>query len=237
MFFRRNKEYAFNIDVDMHSHILPGVDDGVRTVGESLNILRGMQDLGLKKVCLTPHIKEKAFPNTPESLRPVFESLQAETKAAGINVELSLAAEYYLGPVFRKKLESGEKLLTVKDSFLLVEASMYQELLYLQDFIFKIRERGYTPILAHPERYGYYPNREEPYRKLKRYGCLFQMNLFSLSGHHGKAAKARAEMLLDAGMIDFAGGDIHGEHQLKLFRDKTMRKKIAGYEFRNDILR
>lgn len=236
MFFGKKRKIPLGIKVDLHSHLLPGVDDGVSTLEESLEVLRRMESAGYRKVCLTPHIKEPYFPNSRESLLPVFDRLQQAKKAAGINVGLSLAAEYYLGMDFAEKLDAGEELLTLKESLLLVEASMSQESLYLYELIFRICSHGYTPVIAHPERYRYYSGSLEPYEKLKKAGCLFQLNLFSLAGGYGKSAQKCARMLLDAGMINFIGSDIHAVVQSDMLFDRKLSRMLGRYSFNNDML-
>ena len=236
MFAWKRSIEPFNLATDIHSHILPGIDDGAKDMEVSLNILRGLSDLGLKKVWLTPHVKENIYPNTFESISTAFEKFSARVAESGININMDIAAEYYIGPGFLKKLESNDKLLTMKDKYLLVEVSMGQEPLFIFETLYAIIEHGYIPILAHPERYIYYHHKKDVYDKLKKHGCLFQMNLFSVAGYYGKAVKTAASRLLESGYYDFTATDIHNVSQLNLLNDKHVRRVLNEYEFKNTLL-
>jgi len=189
---------------DWHSHILPGVDDGVRTLGESLAILRRYEVLGVKTVWLTPHIMEDV-PNTTAFLRQRFAELQAAYKGS---VTLRLASENMLDSLFEERLSAND-LLPLGDSGdrLLVETSYFNPPMNFHALLEGIRKKGYTPVLAHPERYTYMERGD--YRQLKTSGIKLQLNLFSLVGFYGEMAKKKAEWLLSEGMYDLAGTDIH----------------------------
>lgn len=189
---------------DWHSHILPGVDDGIKTMEESLNVLHAYEELGFKKVWLTPHIMED-YPNTPSDLRIRFEELK--TAWTG-NVEIKLAAENMLDSLFEERLEAND-LLPIGDegNHLLVETSYYTPPYGMDEMLEKIRQKGYFTILAHPERYRYME--KEDYRRYKDMGLLFQMNFVSLVGGYGETAQKKAEWLLSEGMIDIMGSDVH----------------------------
>lgn len=189
---------------DWHSHILPGVDDGIRTLDESLEVLRAYEALGFRKVWLTPHVMED-FPNRPADLKARF----AELKEAWTgNVEIKLAAENMLDNLFEQRLEEGD-LLPIGDdgNHLLVETSYYTPPMGMEGILEKIKSAGYFPILAHPERYRYMEQKD--YKKLKDKGIIFQMNFMSLVGAYGETAQKKAEWLLSKGMIDLTGSDVH----------------------------
>lgn len=189
---------------DWHSHILPGVDDGVRTMGESLEILRLYEKLGVKAVWLTPHIMED-IPNTTAHLRERFEELRA---AYSGSVELHLAAENMLDTLFEERLAKNDLLpLGENGDHLLVETSYFNPPMDLYGSLERIRAKGYYPVLAHPERYVYMEKKD--YRKLKELGIKFQLNLFSSVGMYGKNALQKAEWLLKNNMIAYQGSDIH----------------------------
>lgn len=227
----------FNLATDIHSHILPGIDDGAKDMEVSLGILKGLSDLGLKKVWLTPHVKENIYPNTFESVSMAFGKFKEDVAEAGINIDMDIAAEYYIGPKFIKTLESGDKLLTMKDKYILVEVSMGQEPLFIFETLYAIAEKGYTPILAHPERYQYYHRRGDIYNKLKKHGCMFQMNLFSVAGYYGKDIRSAALRLLEGGYYDFTATDIHNVRHLDLLNDRHVRKVLNDYDFKNELLK
>lgn len=189
---------------DWHSHILPGVDDGVQTIEDALEILHRYEELGFKRIWLTPHVMED-FPNTPENLRERFEELKKVYKG---NLELHLAAENMIDSLFQERLKT-DTFLPIGDEgrHLLVETSYVNPPLGMEDTIDKIMAMGYFVILAHPERYRYME--EEDYRKWKEKGVLFQSNLMSFVGGYGESARKKAEWLLKEGMIDMFGSDIH----------------------------
>lgn len=189
---------------DWHSHILPGVDDGIPTLEDSLAVLGAYEELGFKKVWLTPHIMED-YPNTPAELRQKFEELR---KAWTGNVEIKLAAENMLDSLFDARLEAGE-LLPIGDdgSHLLVETSYYTPPIDFEDKLDRIKSKGFYPVLAHPERYRYME--EKDYKRLKANDILFQMNFASLVGGYGETAQKKAEWLLKNNMIDLTGSDVH----------------------------
>ena len=237
MLFGKRRVEPFNLTTDIHSHIIPGIDDGSQELETSLTILKGLKALGIEKIWLTPHVKENIYPNTFESVSAAFEKFKDKVSEAGIDMEMEAAAEYYIGPRFLKLLESGERLLTMKDQFILVEVSMGQEPLFVFDTLFSIEEKGYTPILAHPERYKYYHGRKDIYDKLKKHGCMFQMNLFSVAGYYGKDVKSIAMELLKDGYYDFTATDIHNVRHLEILNDRNVRKILNEYNFKNDILK
>lgn len=189
---------------DWHSHILPGVDDGLKTIEQSLEVLKTFEEAGISKVWLTPHIMED-YPNTTESLRNRFAELK---EAWNGNVEIKLASENMLDALFDERLESKDFLpLGDKGEYLLVETSYMNPPLGMDDMLEGVFEAGYTPVLAHPERYRYMT--EDDYRKLKSRGILFQTNYFSSVGGYGDDARKKAAWLLKEGMIDLTGSDIH----------------------------
>ena len=189
---------------DWHNHILPGVDDGVQTMGESLQILAEYEKIGIKEVWLTPHIMED-IPNTTESLRERFAELQAEYEG---NIRLHLAAENMLDNLFEERLESDDLLPLGNDGkHLLVETSYFNPPIGLQDILQRIKAKGYYPVLAHPERYVYMD--KTYYKRLKDMGILFQLNLFSLIGMYGTEVRKKAEKLLSREMYNLIGTDTH----------------------------
>lgn len=195
---------------DWHSHILPGVDDGVQTMDEALEILAMYEKLGVKAVWLTPHIMEDV-PNTTAHLKERFEELRAVYKSA---VSLHLAAEYMLDNLFIQHLEANDLLpFGEKGDHLLVETSYYNSPANLYGLLDGIRSKGYHPVLAHPERYGYMTDAK--YKTLKDMGIRFQLNIFSLAGAYGKKVQKKAEELLKKGYYDLAGTDTHGTEMLR----------------------
>lgn len=195
----------FNGMTDCHSHLLPGVDDGVSRMEESLEILGRMESLGVRKVWLTPHVMED-IPNTTLSLLTRFRLLK--TTYSG-TVRLALAAEYMLDSLFEERLENDDWLPLCEKGrlYLLVETSCYSPPMNLLSTLDRIRAKGCFPLLAHAERYRYMDMSD--YRTLKKEGISFQLNLSSLAGMYGKPVQEKAESLLKAGMYDLTGTDTH----------------------------
>ena len=189
---------------DYHSHLLPGVDDGVQTVEESLEILRLYEQLGIREVWFTPHIMED-IPNTTTGLRSRFEQFQ---KSYTGNIRLHLAAEYMLDNLFKERLAHRDLLpIGEEGNHLLVETSYFNPPMDLYGMMEKIKSAGFIPVLAHPERYTYMG--EKDYRRLKEAGVMFQSNLPSLVGGYGNPVKKKVEELYSKAMINLYGTDTH----------------------------
>lgn len=190
--------------IDWHSHILPGVDDGVQTMDEALKILEEYERLGIKEVWLTPHIMED-MPNTTAHLRERFAELQAAYSGP---LNLHLAAENMLDNLFEERLNKNDLLPIGNDGkHLLVETSYFNPPMGLQNILLRIKAKGYYPILAHPERYIYMEKKD--YQQLKKMGVKFQLNLFSLVAAYGTGIRKKADWLMKNGFYDLAGSDIH----------------------------
>ena len=227
---------------DHHSHILPGVDDGVETMDEAVRILATYEELGIKELWLTPHIMED-IPNTPEKLKTRFTQLQAAYKG---NITLHLAAEYMIDNHLRKLLQEtpprfrgevvedrrGEKspkecpnLLPIGNNgtHLLVETSYFNPPMRFKETLKQIKALGYYPLLAHPERYMYMDEAE--YRRLREEGVKFQLNLASLAGGYGKTVKKKAQWLLENGFYSVAGSDLHCEDAIEYITNCKLSKQ------------
>ena len=208
----------FNGATDWHSHILPGVDDGIQTMQDSLKALSYYESIGIKEVWLTPHIMED-IPNTTSELRARYEELQNEYSGT---IKLHLAAENMIDNLFNERLKEKDFLpIGSKQDHLLVETSNYQPPIDLYGTLKRIQEEGYIPILAHPERYGYMSDKD--YDKLSSMKVLLQMNIVSLAGGYGKPAQDKALMLLNKGYYSFIGSDLH---RLRSFTEAINTKSL-----------
>ncbi len=206
---------------DHHSHILPGVDDGVETMNEALRILATYETLGIKELWLTPHIMED-IPNTPQKLKARFDELKAAYTG---NITLHLAAEYMIDNNLRKLLNDNKALLPIGDGgkHILVETSYYNAPIRMNETLQQIKSMGYFPLLAHPERYMYLDNDE--YLKLHNEGVKFQLNLASLAGGYGTTVKKRALWLLSNGLYSVAGSDLHCEEAIEFITKSGLSRQ------------
>ena len=212
---------------DMHSHVLPSLDDGAETLEKSLDLVEKMVGLGYQKLIMTPHVMGDFYRNTPEGIREKLTLLQTAVKEKGWAIELACAAEYYLDEWFIRRLENNEELLTFGDNYLLFETSYINEPSFLKEAVFQIQSAGYKPVLAHPERYTYLYGKFQDLQTLRDAGVLMQVNLNSLGGYYSEGAKRVAEKLVDARMVDFAGTDAHSLKHLQFLR-KAMASKHFG---------
>lgn len=209
------------LKVDMHSHLIPGIDDGAPDVETAVNLVKRFIDLGYEKIVTTPHIMSDHYKNTPETIGNGLEALRVGLKEAGINIPVEAAAEYYLDDSFMELLDDKENdLLSIgRNKYLLFELSMMEEPRELSDAIFKMSLRGYKPVLAHPERYGYMVKDFKKLEDVKNRGADLQVNLMSLVGHYSPEVKKTAEKLIDAGMVDFIGTDCHNMRHTRVLEE------------------
>ena len=200
--------------VDMHSHLLPGIDDGVDDYEESIKIITALMELGYKKLITTPHIMVDYYRNTPEIINGKLAELRIILKERGIEVEVDAAAEYYMDDNFKNLLKEGD-MLTFGNNYILVETSYLSEVNNLKDAIFSIQVAGYKPVLAHPERYIHMYDDFEKYKELFEKDIYFQVNLGSLIGYYSKESKKIAERLIKEKMVHFLGTDAHHTRHIK----------------------
>jgi len=232
-FFRKKNKAPTNfsfLKTDMHSHLIANIDDGSKSIEDSITMILQLKELGFEKIITTPHITGEYYPNTPEIIRSGLEKLKTKLSEKNISIKIEAAAEYYLDDYFEQLLIEQQELLTFSDNHILVEFSMLMEPANALDLIFQLKTKGYQPILAHPERYLYF--------KIKSLGCDFQVNLLSLGGYYGKAQKQLGIKLLRAGMVDYIGTDLHRESQIKAFTflDKEVSQLLIKSNFKNEYL-
>lgn len=207
---------------DCHCHLVPDVDDGVKTFEDSIRILEKWDGLGVKEVWMTPHIMED-IPNKPDALTEEFENVKASFLG---DVKLHLAAENMLDNLFLTRLDEGDLLPIGSDGKrLLVETSYYNPPMDMELFFEKIKEKGYIAILAHPERYQYMDMRD--YKMWKDKGVLLQLNVPSLVGAYGPEVQWKAEKLLEKGMYDYCGTDTHSIRFVEYFLNSKIAKKTV----------
>nr|AOE12612.1 capsular polysaccharide biosynthesis protein [uncultured bacterium] len=216
--------------VDIHSHLLPGIDDGAKDLETSIALIQKMSSYGIKNFITTPHVLGDVYPNTPEVIKRKLKEVTDELKRRNIlDISISAAAEYMMDEKFIELIEQGQ-LLTLKDNLVLVEMSYFSPPINLYDMLFQLQLKGYKPILAHPERYNSYHTNLDNYHKLKRAGCLFQLNLLSLTEYYGKHVQKITEKLLKENVYDFVGTDTHHENHLRALREIGSTKNLKKIE-------
>jgi protein-tyrosine phosphatase len=244
LFGKKNKgslipDYA-SLRADMHSHLIPGIDDGAPDMPAALNLVKGMMELGFSKLVTTPHVLWDIYKNSSEIIRSRFGELQEAVAAAGLHVELGVAAEYFLDDHVTGLLERKEPLLSFGEKFVLVEVSMAYPSHGLKQFLFEMQMQGYQPVIAHPERYIYLHRQKEFYDELKTIGCLFQLNMLSLAGHYGKSVQEAAAYIIKKGYYDFAGTDLHHARHLEALQQHVLvnplKKLLDSGKLRNPAL-
>lgn len=193
----------------MHSHLLPGVDDGVSTPEQALACLRQLADWGIRKVITTPHISRDWYPNQANTLRAGQVALQQLANENDLPLQIEVAAEYLLDEFFPALLATDDLLSFGAARYVLIELGWVAAPFQLNELLFRIRTRGYVPVLAHPERYGFYNEDQTALASLREAGCLFQLNWSSLTGRYGERAQNQARLLLKKGWVDFVGSDMH----------------------------
>jgi tyrosine-protein phosphatase YwqE len=206
------------LNTDMHSHLLPGIDDGSTDPGNSIQLIKGLQDIGYSKFITTPHILWDMFRNNPTTINAAHQILKSEISNSGMTTTVHAAAEYYMDDHFDELLESNDPLLTIKDKMVLVEFSFVSTPINYKNQFFQLQIGGYQPILAHPERYLYLGGNKKVFDDLKSAGCLFQVNILSLAGYYGKPTQELAQYLLKKNYIDLLGTDLHHLRHLEALR-------------------
>jgi tyrosine-protein phosphatase YwqE len=201
------------IGTDMHSHLLPGLDDGSPDLESSIRYVKKLHQLGFQKLICTPHIFKEVYPNDKATISAARELLSGELKKAGISVELEAAAEYMINPDFDPLLKRKE-LLCLPADHVLIEMSYQVETKNIEQYLFDLNISGYTPVLAHPERYNYYHKDFDRYRRLKDFGCILQLNLLSLTNYYGRGVRDIALRLIKSELIDLVGTDLHHQKHL-----------------------
>lgn len=211
----------------MHSHILPGIDDGARDLETSLSLIRGLKELGYKKLIATPHIMWDMYRNTPAIVHEKLDLVREAVQKEGIGIEIDAAAEYFLDDNVENLLEKKEKLLTMQGNKVLVEFSLAFPPMNIKTMLFELQMQGYQPIIAHPERYIYLQRNKAFYDELRNTGCLFQLNLLALSGHYGKAVSELAHYLLKNGFYSLVGTDLHHASHLQGLEEMHIPESFA----------
>lgn len=233
------KDYS-SLQVDMHSHFIPGIDDGAKTIEDSLALLSAMQELGYRKVITTPHIMADGYKNTPEIIKAGLEKVRQAVKQVNLQIEIEAGAEYYFDFDFEKKIKERSLLTFGSKNYVLWEVPFINPPDNMNQLIFDMTTMGYTPVLAHVERYGFWQHNFEKYEELINRGVLLQMNINSITGHYSIPTRKAAQWLIDKDMISFVGSDCHHSGHIELMRkalaDKYLEKLLASNKLLNRTL-
>ena len=200
--FKRSKgavePQEFFFKTDIHCHVLPGIDDGSPDAATSVELIKRMKAWGLERIIASPHVTNLTFPNTPETVGAAREALKKALADDGTDIVIENSAEYRIDDLFARELEA-ERLMTLPNNYILIENPFVREPGNLDSVIFDLQVRGLRPILVHPERY----------EVLHNAGAMFQINVLSLAGGYGKDERKIADMLIEKGLVDFVGTDLH----------------------------
>ena len=204
------------LNTDIHSHLIPGIDDGSPNIEVTLELLNKFQDLGYSKVITTPHVMSDYYRNTPEIINKGLKEVRKIIKENNLNIKIEAAAEYNLEPTFEELLNGGELLTFGNEKYLLFELSFFNEPPRLNESIWSMKERGYSPVLAHVERYVYWHDNYDKIDEIINRGVKLQLNIGSLTGSYGPEVKSFAERLVSDEVIEFVGSDCHHAHHLEM---------------------
>ena len=219
--FSKNQELLDPVDLgilnsDVHSHLIPGIDDGSPSMEVTIELLKKFISLGYKKVITTPHVMSDYYLNTPEIINQGLENVRKSIEENQLEIKIEAAAEYNLEPSFEDLINDKNILTFGKDNFLLFELSFFSEPQNLNEVIWSMREAGYNPVLAHVERYAYWHNDYDKVEEMVNRGVKLQMNIGSLTGSYGPEIKLFAEKLVDDEVVEFVGSDCHHIQHLEM---------------------
>ena len=225
------------LQTDIHSHLIPAIDDGSPDLETSIKIIKEMKGLGYKKLITTPHIMSDFYRNSPEIIRVGLEKLRHELKNQSIDIELNAAAEYYVDYDFEQKI-GKEELLTFGDNYILIEFSFLEPPRKMFETIYKLQMHEYKVVLAHPERYPFFEKDE--YKELKEKNVFFQLNSLSLIGYYSKKVQEKSSYLIDSGYINFLGTDCHNLKHSNLYEscqtERLWHELVASKSLLNNTL-
>jgi len=238
----KNKKPSAYPRIDMHSHLLPGIDDGAPDTPTALALIRAMRNLGYEHFIATPHIMKELHPNTPETIQTALTQLQTALNATedlqGLRIQA--AAEYMLDEGFEALVAQKHPLLCLSpQKHLLVELPQAGEPPHWEHLLFTLQTRGYKPILAHPERYRYLSGDFARFERLTDSGVLLQINLLSFAGYYGQGPEKMAHELLKRDMAELLGSDLHNHthaQQLEAFLSHRQAQRVLDYDWRNEQL-
>lgn len=218
-FFSKSKQrLKLPVVTDIHCHILPGIDDGSPDAATSVRLVERMQSWGIERIYASPHVTKERFENTPDTIAASYRELRSALDQSGNGITVGHHAEYRLDDFSLGFFDLGE-IMSLGDRYVMFENPFVSEAWFIDNVIFDLQVKGFTPILAHPERYSYYISNRERYRRLHDAGAKFQINVLSLAGAYGKEQRHTAEYLIGQQMVDFIGTDLHNEIHADIIDD------------------
>ena len=229
--FKKKDSSAFenfpfaDVAVDMHSHLIPSVDDGSQSMEETIILLKEFEALGYKKIITTPHVMEGVYPNTPEILKAGEAKVRHAIAEHGLNLSFAVAAEHMLDDGF-DALVKDKRVMPLKENWVLVECSFAAPPMDIEQKLFNLEIKGYQPVLAHPERYTYWFKNRTMFDTLKERGVLFQLNLASLTGYYGTQAVELANYFIKKNYINLVGSDCHGMRHIEAMKAIKMNSTL-----------
>lgn len=238
---RRAEPFDFGrLGADMHAHWLPGIDDGAKSVAESLDMLRLYAELGYTRLIATPHVFQEYYPNTPDTIDRALQEVRIAAREAGIALTLDMAAEYMIDDAFDTHYQQHRLLCLPGTREVLIEFGFYSPPLNIGEVIFRLQSKGLQPIIAHPERYDYYSRDLSKLESFRQRGLKLQVNLLSLVGYYGKSVKDTALSLLKKGWVDYLGTDAHSVDHLRrlpeINNDRKVLSVLQDLKFKNPRL-
>jgi tyrosine-protein phosphatase YwqE len=235
-FFRSKKSKDIkSLKVDLHSHLIPSIDDGANDIDESISLIKSLKELGYQKLITTPHIMFDTYKNDANIIKQGLNLINDRLIQENIDIDIDIAAEYYIDDGFLDKLQN-DQILSINGKYLLFETSYISKPIQLEDTMFAISSAGYVPLMAHPERYRYIKDFKQEYARFKDLGVMFQVNINSFGGYYGKDAYAKAMFLSKEGMIDFLGSDTHHIKQTQILKKVLSSKEYKEIFKNNQIL-
>ncbi|MDE6276552.1 MAG: hypothetical protein K2M06_00410 [Muribaculaceae bacterium] len=226
---KKRAPLALPFHTDIHCHIIPGVDDGAQDASSAADLIEAMQRWGIKKIIASPHYTQGTFENSPSTIEAAYQELKAELARRGNDIDVSYSGEYRIDDLLERRMAAGE-LSLLPDNSIIIENSFLQEPWNIDQLVFDLQVRGMRPILAHPERYSYYYNKQRRYKQLHDAGLAFQLNVLSLAGAYGKAEQKVAESLISEGFVDYLGTDLHRRRHVEAI-DEYLTTKTAEKHF------
>lgn len=226
--FNRQKKEAADLGgkllVDIHSHLLPGIDDGAPTMDHTIGMLRKFEELGYQKLIFTPHVMSGVYDNTSEIILNKLDEVRKVSQDLGLKLVLEASAEYYFDETLFERIRTKD-FLPFHGNHVLFEFSFRNQPSQVEELVFQLKSAGYQPVLAHFERYIYFHSSIEVAKSLRERGCYIQVNLNSFTGHYGPEVKNQAIRLLKAGLIDILGSDCHRIQHLESI-EKSLKEPV-----------